>query len=88
MVERVTIAKIRPRLTEIVGRIEHTDHKVIITRYGLPAAALVSMADLKRIWDAEEEERSGPRDPATGRRRGPLVRAADVVRGIWSVPEE
>ncbi len=80
---RVNTTQVRPRLTELLGRVEHGGEQVIIARHGKAVAVLVSMADWKRICDAEDEELYGPVNPETGRRRGGLVRALGLVKGMF-----
>ncbi len=77
MIERVNTADIRRDLSELLGRVGETNQKVIICRYGKPIGALVSMPDFWRIWEDEDEERSGPINPESGRRQGSLIRADD-----------
>ena len=60
----------RPRLTELLDRVEKGEAQVILKRYGRARAALVSFDDLFRIWDAVAEEVDGPGDPKTGRNVG------------------
>lgn len=70
---RVNLTEVRPRLSEIMGRAEHGNTKVMILRNGKPVAALVSMKDFWRVWEAETDEIRGPKDPVTGRRKNPVV---------------
>ncbi len=79
----VNTTELRPRLTKILGRVQHGGEQATIKRHGKPVAAIVSIADLHRIWEAEDEEHCGPRDPVTGRRKSPVVWAAEVMRGVW-----
>lgn len=81
MIRRVQVTDVRPQLTQLLGRVENGSEKLLLTRYGKPVAALVSMADFDRVWDAEEEELYGPRDPKTGRRPGPILRASAALKG-------
>ena len=83
---RVHTTQVRPRLTELFGRVLYRGEKVIILRHGKPIAALVSMADLNRIWEKEDDALYGPRDAISGRRRGPLTLASDVLKGVWNWP--
>ncbi len=78
MIERVNTADIRRDFSVLLRRVEEAGEKVIICRYGKPAAALVAMPDLRRIWHEEDEELSGPVNPETGRRRGGLIRGDDL----------
>jgi len=82
MVIRVNITYLRPRLSQYIGMAEHGGKKVIIARHGKPAAALVSMADFRRIWKDEDAELYGPVDPVTGRRRGGLRLSGMLERGL------
>ncbi len=79
--QRVNVTDLRPRLTELLARVEHGGDKVVVTRYGKSVAVLVSMEDFKRVWDAEEEHLLGPVNPETGRRRGGVLRMSDALRG-------
>ena len=81
MIARIQVTDVRPRLTELLGRVENGSEKLLLTRYGKPVAALVSMADFDRVWEAEEVELSGPRDPETGRRAAPLLRISSALEG-------
>jgi len=79
----VSTTDLRPRLTEILGKVEYGLEQATIQRHGKPVAAIVSIKDLHRIWELEDEEHGGPRDPVTGMRKGAIVWAADVVKGIF-----
>lgn len=76
----VNTTNLRPRLTEILGRVQHGGEQATINYHGKPVAAIVSIKDLHRIWEAEDDERCGPRDPVTGRRKSPVVWAAEVLK--------
>lgn len=82
MVIRVNITDLRPRLSKFIGMAEHGGQKVIVARHGKPAAALVSMADFRRIWKVEDEELYGPIDAVIGRRRGGLRLSGMLERGL------
>lgn len=58
----------RPRLTELLDKVEKGEAQVIVKRYGRARAALISFDDLFRIWEAVALETDGPIDPKTGRR--------------------
>jgi prevent-host-death family protein len=60
----------RPRLTELLDKVEKGEAQVIVKRYGRARAALVSFDDLFRIWEHIETETMGPQDPKTGQRAG------------------
>ncbi|WP_417271043.1 type II toxin-antitoxin system Phd/YefM family antitoxin [Celeribacter sp.] len=65
----IKLSQLRPRLTTLLERVTQGDH-VIIRRHGRAVAAIVPMVDLERIWDHQDEEENGPRNPRTGRRPG------------------
>ncbi len=46
----------RAKLSEIVTLVQDPRSTVILTRHGKPVAAVVSMAELGRIWRAQEIE--------------------------------
>ncbi|WP_176438425.1 type II toxin-antitoxin system Phd/YefM family antitoxin [Actibacterium lipolyticum] len=81
MVKRVNVTDLRPRLTGLLGVVEHGQERVIVMKHGRQVAAIVSMKDYARVWDAEEEELYGPINPETGRRRGALLTMADMLTG-------
>ena len=84
MVIHVNMTDVRPHLSELIGKAEHGQDRIVFLRFGQRVAALVSMADLARIEEAIDEETLGPRDPETGRRPGnALIRASDVLKGLW-----
>jgi len=82
MVTKVKLTDVRPHLSELIGKVEFGGEKVIIERFGVPTAALVSMADLGRIWQEEADEIAGPVDPASGRRSGGLRLSGALKRGL------
>jgi prevent-host-death family protein len=63
MVKHVSVQTVRPNLSALLREVAGQNEHVIIARYGRPIGALVSMKDLKRIWDDEEDEKYGPRNP-------------------------
>ncbi len=79
---RVNMTDIRARLSALVGQVEIAGDRVIIQRFGVASAALVSMDDLARIMTAEADEIAGAVNPRTGV-RGALVTVAELlgVRG-------
>lgn len=64
--ERITMTRLRPQLTEVVGLVNRRGVKFLITHHGRQVAAMVSIADFWRIWDDEELEMLGPKNPETG----------------------
>ena len=51
---------------------------IVLTRHGKDLAAIVSIAEVRRIWDLQEEAWEGPKNPLTRRRGG--GRRADLWR--------
>lgn len=45
----VTAARLRLKLTELLGKVRHGGQRVLVTRHGKPACALVPLEDLKKI---------------------------------------
>ncbi len=52
----VSTSAARDKLSAIITRVQDPRSTVILTRHGKPVAAVVSMAELKRIWKEEEIE--------------------------------
>ena len=88
----ITLTRFRRTLAEQIDHVRSGGAPVVIFRFGRPAAALVSIEDLDRIWMAEEDMLSGPVMEATGQRPGqqlwPALRkrlgiaSPDTVRGL------
>lgn len=74
MVKRVSAAEAKAHFSALMAEVAHGGRHVVIERRGKPLAALVSMADLKRLELVEEM-------PA--RPRGALALA-----GAWGEVEE
>lgn len=49
MPERLPLATVKARFSEIVDRVARRQDRVIVTRKGRPAAVLVSIDDLERL---------------------------------------
>ena len=56
---QLTVSAARQRLGEVVARVQDPNECIVMTRHGRPVAAVVSMANLKRIWQIEDEEERG-----------------------------
>lgn len=64
---------LRPRLTELMDRVESGDAQVIVKRYGRARVAIVRFEDLFRIWELETDEQLGPKEEALdGKRIGEI----------------
>jgi len=53
---RLSTTEARDRLSEIVARVQDPRAFCVLTRHGKPMAALVSMAELRRLHDLQEIE--------------------------------
>lgn len=62
------VSEARRRLSEIVTRVQDPRAFCVLTRHGKPVAGVVSMDELKRIWDLSDLEDIGPRSTLTGQR--------------------
>lgn len=69
---RLTISQARARLGELATLSQDPREVIVLTRYGKPLAALVSIAEAERIWDLQDDDRIGRKHPLSG------------VRGWWS----
>lgn len=70
LLERVSMTQLRPHLREVVAVAGTHGTRFLITHHGRQVAALVPVADFWRIWEDEELELYGPKNPETGRRPG------------------
>ncbi len=52
MDDELGLAQARTQLADLVGRVTYGGARIVLTKHGKPAAALVSMDDLERIRDA------------------------------------
>ena len=64
---RVPVARVRPELTKWIDHVQRPERWVILTAQGREVAALVSVENLKLIWNQQDERKLGPINPATGR---------------------
>ena len=69
---RLTISDARAQLGYLCTRAQDPREVIVLTRHGNAIAALVSISEVKRIWDMEDEARAGWRHPLSG------------LRGWWS----
>lgn len=52
--EQLPLADVKNRLSEVVDQIERAHGRVVITKHGRPAAALVSIEDLESLEETLE----------------------------------
>ena len=69
---KLTLSQARRRLSELCTLTQDPRAVIVLTRYGKPVAALVSMEEARRIWELDNTERSGWRHGLSG------------VRDFWS----
>ncbi len=60
MNETIGTADVKARLSEFISRVKHHKKRIIIASRGLPAAALVSIADLHRLEALDATEAAAP----------------------------
>ena len=68
--ERIPMTRLRPQLSEVVELVSRRGVKFLLTHHGRQVAAMVSIADFWRIWEDEELDLMGPKNPETGTRPG------------------
>jgi prevent-host-death family protein len=47
---QLTVSAARQRLGQVVNCVQDPNECIVMTRHGTPVAAVVSMANLQRIW--------------------------------------
>lgn len=76
---RLTLTQARSRLGELCALAQDPRQPIVLTRHGRPLAALVSMAEVKRIWDLEGDARLGMRHILSGSR---ITRIPGLEMGV------
>jgi prevent-host-death family protein len=65
---KVSVTRLRPELARWIDHVRRSPTEaVVVTAHGREVAALVSLEALALVWNAQDERRVGPIDPATGR---------------------
>lgn len=54
MDESMALRDVKNRLSEVVAKVEHQHHRVVITRHGKPAAVVMSTEDLASLEETLE----------------------------------
>lgn len=54
MSETLPLASVKSKFSEMVDRVEQTHDRIIVTRNGIPAAVLISPAELESLEDTLE----------------------------------
>lgn len=74
--EHLPLADVKNRLSEVIERLEREHGRVVVTKYGRPAAVMLSIEDLESLEETLEilsnpallkDIRSGDRDVKAGR---------------------
>ncbi len=55
---QISTSAARKHLSALITRAQDPRQFVVLTRHGKPVAAIVSMAEMKRIWAIEDRERA------------------------------
>ena len=70
LVEQMSLADVKNRLSEVVDRLEREHGRVVITKHGHPAAVVISLDDLEYpgretldVMDSAQLLRRYPREP-------------------------
>ena len=86
---RISTSLARNHLSEIVTRVQDPRAYCILTRHGRPVAAIVSIAEMKRIWSDQdiEDVASGRKIPSKfiygrGDRFATNAEAAEAIRKV------
>jgi prevent-host-death family protein len=89
---QLTVSAARQRLGEVVTRVQDPNECIVMTRHGTPVAAVVSMANLQRIWQIEDEEDRGmikhPLNKNSHIIGAPFTRLVQGLRGKMVTPKE
>ena len=56
----MSLADVKNRLSEVVGRLEREHGRVVITKHGHPAAVLISLKDLESLEETLDVMDSAP----------------------------
>jgi antitoxin (DNA-binding transcriptional repressor) of toxin-antitoxin stability system len=65
---KVSVTRLRPELARWIDHVRRSPTEVVVlTAHGREVAALVSLEALRLIWNAQDERRVGPINPASGR---------------------
>jgi prevent-host-death family protein len=79
---RLTVSKARARLGQLCAQAQDPREVIVLTRHGRDLAAIVSMAEVGRIWKLQDDAWLGRKNPLTGKRPGHTMRlTAGLVPG-------
>ena len=77
----LSVSQARRQLGQLVTLAQDPRVPIVLTRHGRPVAALVSVAEVNRIWRLQEEEWMGPKSILSGRARGALIARKSLIIG-------
>ena len=60
LVEQMSLADVKNRLSEVVDRLEREHGRVVITKHGHPAAVVISLDDLESLEETLDVMDSAP----------------------------
>ena len=81
---KLAISEARSCLGRLCSQVQDPREVIVFTRHEAPVAALVSVAEARRIWDPQDDEAEGPVSPLTGKRGGCLL--PGFVTGVDGTP--
>ena len=67
---RVTVSEARPQLGHLCARAQDPLQIIVLTRHGRDIAAVVSIEEVQRIWQLQNEAWSPKKCSVTGKRKG------------------
>ena len=67
---RVTVSEARPQLGHLCARAQDPRQIIVLTRHGRDIAALVSIEEVQRSWQLQNEAWSPKKCSVTGKRKG------------------
>ncbi len=90
MTETLPLAEVKAKLSEMVGRVEHTHDRITVTRNGRPASVLISPEELDSLEDridllADADAMAELRQARAAVEAGDYV-TGDELRATYRVP--
>jgi prevent-host-death family protein len=87
--EKVTIERARSELSDVVSRVQYAGERVVVTRRGKPAAAIVPLEDLQFLERIEDElDMEAVRQALAEARAGNARPWSEVRESLRSLPAE
>lgn len=63
----MSTSELRAHLSQAILRVQDPRDYIVVTRSGRPVAAMISMKELRRLWDYQHHDERSPLHPVTGR---------------------